>query len=78
MDINLTFTNSLKEYLVNKYSDVKMGARPLKRAVQNVVENELATAILDGRIKRGDTVSVGVRGDKVVFNVKKDSDNNSN
>jgi ATP-dependent Clp protease ATP-binding subunit ClpC len=78
MDINLTFTNSLKEYLVNKYSDVKMGARPLKRAVQNVVENELATAILDGRIKRGDTVSAGVRGDKVVFNVKKDSDNNSN
>jgi ATP-dependent Clp protease ATP-binding subunit ClpC len=70
MDIDLTFTNSLKEYLVNKYSDIKMGARPLKRAVQNVVENELATAILEGRIKRGDTVSVGVRGDKVVFNVK--------
>jgi ATP-dependent Clp protease ATP-binding subunit ClpC len=73
MDINLTFTNSLKEHLVAKYADVKMGARPLKRAVQNVVENELATAILEGRIKRGDTVSVGVRGDKVVFNVKNDS-----
>jgi ATP-dependent Clp protease ATP-binding subunit ClpC len=74
MDIDLTFTNSLKEYLVKKYSDLKMGARPLKRAVQNVVENELATAILDGTIKRGDTVSAGVRGEKVVFNVKKETD----
>ena len=47
-----------------------MGARPLKRAIQNVVENELATAILEGRVKRGDTVSVGVRNDKVTFTVK--------
>jgi ATP-dependent Clp protease ATP-binding subunit ClpC len=38
--------------------------------VQNVVENELATAVLEGKIKQGDTVSAGVRGDKVVFNVK--------
>jgi ATP-dependent Clp protease ATP-binding subunit ClpC len=78
MDINLSFTNSLKEHLVTKYADVKMGARPLKRAVQNVVENELATAILEGRIKRGDTVSAGVRGDKVVFNVKNNNSDKSN
>jgi ATP-dependent Clp protease ATP-binding subunit ClpC len=78
MDINLSFTNSLKEYIVTKYSDVKMGARPLKRAVQNVVENELATAILEGKIKRGDTVSAGVRGDKIVFNVKNDNNDKGN
>ena len=47
-----------------------MGARPLKRAIQNVVENELATAILEGKVKQGDTVSAGVRGDKVTFTVK--------
>lgn len=70
MDIDLTFTNTLKEYLVKKHSDPKMGARPLKRAIQNVVENELATAILEGTIKRGDTVSAGVRNDKVTFTVK--------
>jgi ATP-dependent Clp protease ATP-binding subunit ClpC len=70
MDINLTFSNSLKEYLVKKHSDLKMGARPLKRAIQNVVENELATAILEGRIKQGDTVTAGVRNDKVTFTVK--------
>ncbi len=70
MDIDLSFTNTLKEYLVKNYSELKMGARPLKHAIQNVVENELATAILEGRVKRGDAVSAGVRGDKVTFTVK--------
>ena len=70
MDIELTFTNTLKEFLVKKYSYLKMGARPLKRAVQNVVEDELATAILEGRVKRGDIVHAGVKNDKVIFTVK--------
>ena len=70
MDIELTFTNSLKEYLVRKHSDLKMGARPLKRAVQNVVEDELATAILEGRVKRGDAVQAGIKNEKVTFTVK--------
>lgn len=71
MEIELTFTNTLKEFLVKNHSDLKMGARPLKRAIQNVVENELATAILEGKIKRGDKVTAGVRNDKITFNVKK-------
>lgn len=70
MEIELTFTNSLKEHLVHKYSDLKMGARPLKRAVQNVVEDELATAILEGRVKRGDTVQAGIKNEKVTFTIK--------
>ena len=71
MEIELTFTNTLKEFLVKNHSDLKMGARPLKRAIQNVVENELATAILEGKIKRGDKVTASVRNDKITFNVKK-------
>ncbi|MCD8039644.1 MAG: ATP-dependent Clp protease ATP-binding subunit [Lachnospiraceae bacterium] len=70
LGIDLTLTNTLKEYLVKKHSDPKMGARPLKRAVQNVVENELATAILEGRVKGGDAVTAGVRNDKVTFTVR--------
>ena len=70
MDIDLTFTSTLKDYLVKKYSDLKMGARPLKRAIQNVVEDELATAILEGRVKRGDVVHVGIKNDKITFTVK--------
>lgn len=70
LDIDLTLTGTLKEYLVKKHSDPKMGARPLKRAIQNVVENELATAILEGRVKAGDVVSAGVRNEKITFTVK--------
>ncbi|MBP5280915.1 MAG: ATP-dependent Clp protease ATP-binding subunit, partial [Lachnospiraceae bacterium] len=71
MDIHLSLTPALKEHLVKKYSDHKMGARPLKRAIQSVVEDSLAEEILAGRVKPGDTVSAGFKGDKITFQVKK-------
>ncbi|MBO7339735.1 MAG: ATP-dependent Clp protease ATP-binding subunit, partial [Lachnospiraceae bacterium] len=70
MGIRLTLTPALKEHLVKKYSDQKMGARPLKRAIQSVVEDALAEEILAGRVKRGDTVSAGFKADKINFHVK--------
>ena len=70
MGIRLTLTPALKEHLVKKYSDQKMGARPLKRAIQSVVEDALAEEILTGRVKRGDTVSAGFKADKINFHVK--------
>ncbi len=70
MQIKLNVSGALKEHLVTKYSDAKMGARPLKRAIQNVIENPLAEEILGGRIKAGDTVGVGYRKEQVVFDVK--------
>lgn len=70
MQINITFRPALKEHLVARYSDAKMGARPLKRALQNVVENQLAEEILAGRVRPGDTVAVGFRREQVVFDVK--------
>ena len=70
MDIRLTMTGALKEHLVEKYSDAKMGARPLKRAIQSVVEDELAEEILSKKIQPGDTVSVGFKNGKVCFTVK--------
>ena len=73
MDIDLTITPSLKEYIVDKYADYKMGARPLKRAIQTVIEDALAEEILAGRIKSGDHVSAGVKDKKAVFHVKKES-----
>ena len=45
MGIRLTLTPSLKEEIVEKHSDVKMGARPLKRAIQTMVEDALAEEI---------------------------------
>ena len=70
MQISLSLSSALKEHIVTKYSDDKMGARPLKRALQNVVEDKLAEEILEGRVKAGDTVTVGYRKEQVVFDVK--------
>ena len=70
MDIHLTLTAGLKEHLVEKYSDVKMGARPLKRAIQSVVEDSLAEEILKGNVKSGDHVTAGFRNGKIVYTIK--------
>ena len=70
MDIRLSMTASLKEHLVDKYADNKMGARPLKRAIQSVVEDALAEEILQKKIQPGDTVSAGFKNGKVTFTVK--------
>ncbi len=71
MDIQLTITPSLKEHLVEKYADNKMGARPLKRAIQSVVEDALAEEILMKKVIPGDKVSAVYKNDKVIFTVKK-------
>lgn len=70
MQIRLTVSNALKEHIIDKYSDYKMGARPLKRALQQVVEDRLSEEILSGRIGRGDLVTAGFRKDQVVFETK--------
>ncbi len=76
MDLKLSLSNALKEHLVDKYSDMKMGARPLRRAIQSVVEDALAEEILKGTVKSGDTVVAGYKTDKktgsarVTFTVK--------
>ncbi|MCM1136129.1 MAG: AAA family ATPase, partial [Clostridium sp.] len=70
MQLKLSLSGALKEHILTKYSDDKMGARPLKRAIQNVVEDKLAEEILSGRIKTGDAVTAGFRKGQVVFDVK--------
>ena len=69
MDIRLILTAALKDHIVEKYSDLKMGARPLKRAIQTQIEDALAEEILSGRIGSGDSVSAGFREGKVTFSV---------
>lgn len=72
MNIKLKLTPALKEHLTEKYADMKMGARPLKRAIQSVVEDALAEEILQGKIKTGDRVTAGYRGNAVDFHVAAD------
>ena len=70
LGIHLTITAALKEHLVKKYADNKMGARPLKRAIQSVVEDALGEEILLKKVVPGDKVSAGFKNGKVVFTVK--------
>lgn len=70
MEIQLKFGDAVKKLIFEKGYDKKYGARPLKCAIQTNIEDELAEAVLKGEIKRGDTVQVTVRNDKVKFVVK--------
>lgn len=72
LGIKLSITPALKEHLVKKYADNKMGARPLKRAIQSVVEDALAEEILLKKVIPGDTVSAGYKNEQVIFTVKKE------
>jgi len=70
LDINLNITAAAKKHIVDKSFDKKYGARPLRRALQTMVEDRLAEEILDGKISKGDTVVVSVAGGELKFAVK--------
>ncbi len=76
MDIDLKLAPSVKKHLIEKYADRKMGARPLKRAIQNVVEDRLAEEILRKNVKPGDSVTCSYSGSDVVFKVSKPTTKN--
>lgn len=69
LDIELTVRNSVKEYIAEEGFDSKYGARPLKRAIQNKIEDAMAEEILEGRIHRGDHVIVSVSKKVIKFSV---------
>ena len=70
MDITLNVRTSVRDHIAEKGYDEKYGARPLKRAIQNEIEDQMAEEILAGRVKAGDIVTVTMTKDKVVFKVK--------
>ena len=70
MDITLKISSAAKELIAKAGFDEKYGARPLRRAIQTKIEDEMATEILEGRIKAGDTVQVKVKDKKIYFEVK--------
>ncbi len=67
MDITLCVRDSVKEYIVECAFDPKYGARPLRRKIQNMIEDALAEEILGGGIKKGDTVDARMQEDAVQF-----------
>ena len=66
-DIRIHLTDAARDKLADAGFDPVYGARPLKRAIQQQVENPLAQEILQGRFKPGDVIEVGVDQDRLDF-----------
>ncbi len=67
MDIRLTVDEEARKVLIDKGYDEKYGARPLRRTIQNMLEDKLAEEILDGKVKKGDLVQVSGKDGELVF-----------
>lgn len=75
-EIRLEVSPAAKNVLVEKGTDFKYGARPLKRAIQKLIEDEIAEHLLARDFKRGDTIQVRKNGAKLDF-VRKETEKDS-
>ncbi len=66
-EMKLDVTQEAKDFLAEKGFDVTFGARPLRRAIQNYIEDPMAEGVLEGRFKRGDTIRVDVQNGELVM-----------
>lgn len=67
MNLEIKVQESVKALIAQEGFDPKYGARPLKRAIQSRIEDPMAEEILEGRIKAGDKVSIGLAKGKIRF-----------
>jgi len=65
--ITLTVTDPAKDYLAREGFDEQYGARPLRRAIQRMVEDALSEELLGGKVALGDTLAADVQDDKLIF-----------
>ena len=68
--MEIEFDDSVIELVANIGYDPEFGARPMERVIQNVVENPLADALLEGKFNKGDTIFATVKDGKIVFEKK--------
>ena len=66
-EIKLEVSQQAKIYLLNKGTDIKYGARPLRRAIQRYIEDEISEMILRGEITEYQTINIDVENDKLTF-----------
>lgn len=69
-NISVNVTKDMKKHIAKVGFDPTYGARPLKRAIQNLIEDKIAEEILDGKVKDGDTAKIDYKDDKVVVTVE--------
>ena len=69
-NIKINISEAGKKYLIEKGTDIKYGARPLRRAVQRYLEDELSDMILKKELLDGQTVDIDLKNDKLTFKVR--------
>ena len=69
-NIKMYVSDDAKKYLLDKGTDIKYGARPLRRAVQRYIEDELSDMVLKSELKINENVYIDLKDDKLTFNVK--------
>ena len=69
-NISMKVTIDAKKFLLEKGTDLKYGARPLRRAIQRYIEDELSDLILKAQLQNGQTVNISLDNDKLKFNIE--------
>ncbi|HCX98766.1 MAG TPA: Clp protease ClpC, partial [Bacteroidales bacterium] len=69
----IQLSNAAKDFVAEKGYDIQYGARPLKRAIQKHLEDEMAEVIIKSEIQVGDTIQVGYskKSDEITIKIKK-------
>ena len=68
-DISFNITSTAKQFILEKGTNIKFGARPLRRAIQRYIEDEISEKILLGQILDGQTVKVDLKENVLIFEV---------
>jgi len=71
--ITLELDKAAKEFIVNDGYDSSLGARPLRRSIQRLIEDELADRFLRGEASENSVINVGVEGEKLCYVVPQPS-----
>ncbi len=69
-DIQIEISSKAKKFILEKGTDIKFGARPLRRAIQRYLDDELAEMILRGQLQDGTDIKVDLKKDKLNFEIK--------
>ena len=69
-DIKLSVSEEAKAYILEKGTDLKYGARPLRRAIQRYVEDEISDMLLRNEIQPGQEILVNTENEQLIFNIK--------
>ena len=67
LEIEIEVTDKMKDYIIDKGFDPEYGARPLRRAIQKMLEDKLSEEMLAGNVKAGDKILIDSDGEKLIF-----------